>query len=57
MGPVLCGAARPRGLACQQVPAAAAVAAAVPLTETVAQNLVIKGRGQVIAFCKSNQVH
>lgn len=46
------GAARAGGC---RVPAA--LAAAGPLTETVAQNLVIKGRGQVIGFCKSNQVH
>lgn len=46
------GAARAGG---RRVPAA--LCAAGPLTETVAQNLVIKGRGQVIGFCKSNQVH
>lgn len=51
------GAAHPCGLGCQRVPVATAVAATGPLTEAVAQNLVIKGRGQVIGFCKSNQVH
>lgn len=53
------GAAGAGGLPSPQagVPAAVALAAAGPLTEAVAQNLVIKGRGQVIGFCKSNQVH
>lgn len=50
------GGSRPRRPGCR-VPAAVALAAAGPLTEAVAQNLVIKGRGQVIGFCKSNQVH
>lgn len=45
------------GCPCCWVPVAVAAVAAGPLTGAVAQNLVIKGRGQVIGFCKCARVH